>query len=212
MAQIQENHYTHLGHRSSSGTRSKQGICHALIKTNFLCTQSHMDCRVRNSPVSISTGRVLPLCPESDGDISYTNISLYFKYYLESIPFQRIISTNQSGEERRGVPFARKLLSRFQFHESDFCLTHFFWHRIQQIHSMQTSNSRIGCKHLSEGSKLAYKGKKPVYQVQFDSCVFFRHTDLPSRCTLLSVFSFLTLPYHSARNQHSCFVNTCTPV
>jgi len=36
--------------------------------------------------------------------------------------------------ERRGVLFARKLiLSRFQFHESDFCLTHFIEDKTQQI-------------------------------------------------------------------------------
>lgn len=44
--------------RSSRGTRSKEWICHALIKTNFPCTLNPMGCRVRNCPVSVSTARL----------------------------------------------------------------------------------------------------------------------------------------------------------
>lgn len=77
---------------SFSGTRSEEGICHALIKANFPCTQSLMDCRARNNhPVSINTGRLCCHCAEGDGNIPiYTYISLYSTVcYLLSISFQK---------------------------------------------------------------------------------------------------------------------------
>lgn len=65
--------------RSSSGTRSKEGICHALIKTNFPCTQSHIDCRVRNCPVWFDTGR---LCCHCAPRVMVTSPTLIYLYIL----------------------------------------------------------------------------------------------------------------------------------
>lgn len=39
---------------SSSGTKSEEGICSVLIKSNFPCTHSHVNCRARNCPASLT--------------------------------------------------------------------------------------------------------------------------------------------------------------
>lgn len=68
--------------RSSSGTRSKEGICHALIKTNFPCPHSHVDCRVKNCPVSINTGRLCCHCALRVMETSPTPIYLYILQFV----------------------------------------------------------------------------------------------------------------------------------
>lgn len=68
--------------RSSSGTRSKEGIFHALIKTNFPCTQNHLDCRVRNCPVSVCTGRLCCHCALRVMVTSPTLIYLYILWFV----------------------------------------------------------------------------------------------------------------------------------
>lgn len=62
---------------SSSGTKSREGICHALIKAIFPCTQSHVKCWTRNCPVSLNTCRLHCLCAQGAMVTSATPIHLY---------------------------------------------------------------------------------------------------------------------------------------
>lgn len=62
---------------SSSGTKSKEGICHVLIKSNFLYMHSHVNCQARNCPVSLKTCRLRCHCAQGAMVTSTTPIYLY---------------------------------------------------------------------------------------------------------------------------------------